>query len=491
MPRISLDQSGVGTFNATDLAKKLSGKAANVISRDRRDGGGPLGQCIPQRSGDALSAHLPGVDEPARRLLSLWCLKNQLTPGLANRGSDPGLRVRGHDRRHDGRSTTCASNRRPLATLATDRSGEGPDFYKARFANPGAFTYVFVGNVTLETLKPLVERYLASLPSNGRKETWKDVETGPPPGVVERTVKKGMEPKADTHIVFSGPFVYTPENRLTMRALVALVQIKLDDVLREQLGGTYSPEAGSNLSRIPRPEYQIIIDYGSSPENVDKLSTSFFAIIDALKQGGPAAADVDKVKEQLIRTHEVEVKTNGYWAGNIAARDQSGEDIAGLGDAYTEMIKALTPAMRSSARRSSTSTRRITPSSSSSQRSSPRRLAVRRERTPRTAELSRRRIQRKQAATNAWTSRRTPSATDASSGACSTQSISCAMRCICGSFMPRVVTAAVPIRIPLVTNGDCVSFGTVFLLTVIAAASRAICATFPVSMRLRRSTSIR
>ena len=57
--------------------------------------------------------------------------------------------------------------------------------------------------------------------------------------------------------------------------------------------------------------------------------------------------------------------------------------------------------------------------------------------------------------------------------------------------MPRVVTAGVPMRMPLVTNGDCVSFGTVFLFTVIPASSSACSATLPVSPLLRRSTSMR
>ena len=68
----------------------------------------------------------------------------------------------------------------------------------------------------------------------------------------------------------------------------------------------------------------------------------------------------------------------------------------------------------------------------------------------------------------------------ASSGLDSTRSISAAMRAISAAPMPRVVTADVPMRMPLVTNGDWVSFGTVFLLTVIAASSSASCATFPV-----------
>ena len=37
-------------------------------------------------------------------------------------------------------------------------------FYKDRFADASDFTFVFVGSFTLETIRPLVEAYLASLP---------------------------------------------------------------------------------------------------------------------------------------------------------------------------------------------------------------------------------------------------------------------------------------------------------------------------------------
>ena len=65
-----------------------------------------------------------------------------------------------------------------------------------------------------------------------------------------------------------------------------------------------------------------------------------------------------------------------------------------------------------------------------------------------------------------------------------------AIFCISGSFMPRVVTAGVPTRIPDVTKGLCVSNGMEFLLTVICALSRTVAASFPVTLTGRRSTSI-
>ena len=103
--------------------------------------------------------------------------------------------------------------------------------------------------------------------------------------------------------------------------MIELFQIKLNETLREQLGGAYSPSAGGGCGRMPRQEYTMQVQFNSSPDNVEKLSKSVFALIDSLKTQRPVAGDVDKVKEQLIRAHEVEVKQNAYWTSNILARD--------------------------------------------------------------------------------------------------------------------------------------------------------------------------
>ena len=52
---------------------------------------------------------------------------------------------------------------------------------------------------------------------------------------------------------------------------------------------------------------------------------------------------------------------------------------------------------------------------------------------------------------------------------------------ISASFMPREVTAGVPTRIPLAWKGLRVSSGTVFLLVVMWAASRASWASLPLT----------
>lgn len=160
---------------------------------------------------------------------------------------------------------------------------------------------------------------------------------------MQKVVRKGTEAKASTIIRFTGACSYTPENRFLLRALTTMLQTRLNETLREKLGGTYSPNVGGGCSREPRQEYMIQVSYGSSPENVEPLTKAVMSLVDSVKTHAPSVADVDKVKEEILRAREVEVKTNAYWLGNIAARDQAGESLAGLGSAYDEMVRRLTP----------------------------------------------------------------------------------------------------------------------------------------------------
>jgi zinc protease len=98
------------------------------------------------------------------------------------------------------------------------------DFYKNRFADASDFTFVFVGSFEPKLLQPLVERYLASLPSLNRHEAPKDVGIRPPNGVVERQVVKGLDPKSEVSVVFTGEFMNDQQHRVTIRAMTETLE---------------------------------------------------------------------------------------------------------------------------------------------------------------------------------------------------------------------------------------------------------------------------
>jgi zinc protease len=333
--------SGVGTFSRVDLGKKLAGKAVQVTPSVSETSEGLAGSASPRDLETLFQlAHLyftaPRLDTAA-----MQAFRNQVGPFIANRGSDPEQVFR------DTVQVTMGQHSfrtRPVtpATFAEVNPEKALAFYRERYADAGNFTFVFVGNVDTTALRPLVERYLASLPATGRRETWRNLSSPPPKGAISRTVRKGIEPKATTVMAFTGSFVFTPESRLALRSLMDYMQIKLLETLREKLGGTYSPSVTGGGSRVPRPEYVVQVSYSSSPENVDVLAPSVLAFIDTLKRVGPTAADVEKVKAQMLRTREISLKQNQYWLSNIVGRDQAGEDMAGIVD--DAAVRAMTPA---------------------------------------------------------------------------------------------------------------------------------------------------
>ncbi len=336
--------SGIGSLNFIDLNKKLTGKAVRVspsISETQER----MGASGSPKDIETMF-QLIYLDFTAPRLdtVAFAAFKQQVGPFLANRGADPsqvfGDTVQVVMSQHSFRA-------RPIspATFAEIDPAKAVSFYKTRFADASDFTFVFVGNVDTTAIKPLVETYLASLPTVARKDAFIDRGVTPPKGVVQKVVHKGTEPKANTVMVFSGACVYNPQNRVMLRALTTLVQTKLNETLREKLGGTYSPNVGGGCGREPRQDYTVQIAFGSSPENVEPLYAATLALIDSIKAKPVSTADVDKVREEILRSHEVDVKTNTYWASNIAARDQAGEDLGGLGTPYDDLVKGITPAM--------------------------------------------------------------------------------------------------------------------------------------------------
>ena len=203
-------------------------------------------------------------------------------------------------------------------------------FYRQRFGNANGFTFVFAGSFTIEAIRPLVERYLGSLPVTGPAATWKDNGIRPPRGVVERVVTRGIEPKSRTILVFTGPMDVSRGEALALTALTDVLQTRLRDAIREELGATYNISAGASATRVPVGQYSVSIDFTGDPARIDALTNRVLGEIAAFQKAGPTAAQVKDVKAGLARDFESGSRQNPFIAGQIAQRYQTGEPVDGL-----------------------------------------------------------------------------------------------------------------------------------------------------------------
>jgi zinc protease len=215
------------------------------------------------------------------------------------------------------------------------------DIYRERFADASGFTFFLVGNFSPDAVRPLVEQYLASLPSLNRHDKVVDNGIRPPAGVVQKTVKMGVEPKAETSLIFTGPCTYSVANRYAVSALTELLNIRLREVLREEKGGTYGASAGGSCSSIPYQHYNITVEFGSAPERVDELVASVFKVFDEIKAGTVSDSNLTKIKEIELRGYETGLKQNANWLNAMTDADEDGRDQRDF-LRYPDLVKGLT-----------------------------------------------------------------------------------------------------------------------------------------------------
>jgi zinc protease len=323
-----VSSGGLGEFSAVSLQKKLAGKAVFVRPTIGELEEGLTGSASPKDAETLFQLIYLTFTAPRPDPVVFDVLKGQLKTFLENRAQSPEtvfsdtLRIAMQRDQPRFRPMTI----KDIPEMDLEKSLA---FYRDRFADAGDFTFVFVGNLDLEMLEPLVRRYLASLPSLGRKETWRDWRVAPPEGVVKKTVEKGVEPKSLTAIVFSGPFRNDVENRNALRAAVQVLETRLRKLLREILSGTYEVGVQPAYSKIPREEYRVTIDLGADPARMDELTRAIFREIKKLKKKGPSAREVEDVRTAESRDYETSSKQNGWWISQLAERYRIGEDPAG------------------------------------------------------------------------------------------------------------------------------------------------------------------
>lgn len=217
----------------------------------------------------------------------------------------------------------------------------GIALYKERFASAKGLTFVMVGSFELAKIKPLIATYLASLPSPDLPIGVKDVGLRPATGVIRKDVFTGTESKSLVSLNFTGGAVYSTEEAMRFQALIDVMNIRITDVLREKLALIYGGGMGGSLERTPYEHYLIRVSVPTGPANVDKVIAATFAEIAQIKEHGPSAADLEKVKQHWIQVHRRSMRENGYWQGRLSRAVLYGTDPA-LILTYEQRVAALT-----------------------------------------------------------------------------------------------------------------------------------------------------
>jgi zinc protease len=319
-------RGGVGDLSLVDLDKFMAGKVAQLSPYISPLTEGLSGEASPQDLETLFQLAYLYFTAPRKDSTAFLAYRALLEGLLENRDADPRAAFQ------DTLSITLAQGHPRVRPFTMERLEEldleeSFDFYRDRFADASDFTFILVGSFEPKTLRPLVETWLGGLPSLRREESWRDVGIDPPTGVVRKEVRKGIEPQSRTRLVFAGPAIYSVEEDHVLETLASILDIRLRERLREDLGGTYGVSVSASLQGDPDPEYAFRIGFGSDPARVQELVGVVFQELEAFRLEGPTEEEVQKVRESQRRAKETNLRENRYWAGQLSALDRYGLDL--------------------------------------------------------------------------------------------------------------------------------------------------------------------
>lgn len=339
-----LGPGGLGDFTATDLQKVLAGKRATVNASIGEFEEGLSGTASPQDLKTLFELIYLRFTAPRADDNAFQVFNTQAELILGNRDQSPQtpfndaftrIMTRDHPRRRPETLEMIRAGADLNASLA---------FYQDRFADASDFTFLFVGTFEPDEIRPYVETYLGALPGIDREETWRDLGIRPPTGVHEEIVYAGLEPSSQTRIAFTGPFAAENSGERTrFSAMGQLLQTRLRNVLREELGGTYGVSVGPGVEWRPEGQYTLQISFGSDPERSEELVDRVFGEIELLAAEGPTESELADTVEAMLRSHETGLEQNAFWIGQLTAAYQQGiEPGADILLRRPDEIRALT-----------------------------------------------------------------------------------------------------------------------------------------------------
>ena len=334
-----IGNSGLGDFNSVELQKFLSGKIAHIEPDIDEITQGLSGYCSTQDAEIMFQMIYLFFTNPNKNKTDFDAFIGKMKTYVENKSSNPNSVF------YDTISAVLGQYHYSKLPLTVEKL-EKIDFdrvyeiYKERFSDPSGFTFMFVGTFSLDTFKPMVEKYIGGIPSFNKEESYKDLGIRTPKGIIKKTVYNGMEPKSFVNIVLSGPFEFNRSNARGLHCLIDLINIKLIEKMREEKSEVYGAGGFFDYSIYPAETYLVNFQWGCAPENVNDLINTLWSELEKIKTNGCNEKDLQKVKEESLRNYEINMKKNSYWLNLITGRALEKKDFLDILD-YEEFIKGL------------------------------------------------------------------------------------------------------------------------------------------------------
>lgn len=333
---------GLGNFSAIDLTKILAGKQVSCSTSLGMDSENVNGSSTPSDLKTLfeliyLSFTAPRMDEEVYA-----SFENRMLAQLKNLELNPMVAF------SDSLNKAIYNNNPRAMRIEPADFGDISyprimEMYKECFGDASGFVFTFVGNVDTDSIRPLIEQYLATLPANGKIEQG-NVKEVPPirKGNYVNRFKRPMEtPKASVVNFYSGQMDYNLENIITATMLKQVLDLVYTEKVREDEGGTYGVQTSARISSFPEGQTFLQAYFDTDPDKRERMNTIVRNELKRISDIGPNSEDFKKTQDNLVKRHAENLQENGYWLSTLDNYYYKGFDAT---TKYVDTVNSITPA---------------------------------------------------------------------------------------------------------------------------------------------------
>lgn len=331
---------GLGNFSAIDLSKKLAGKKVSCSASLGVDNESLNGYASPDDVKTLFELIYLAMTSPRTDNDAYASFENRMKAQLENAKLDPSTAL------NDTISKVVYNNHPRAVSLEAEDFDKISyqrilDIYKERYGDASDFTFTFVGNLNVDSIRPYIEQYLATLPANGRVDK-------PSPDALPKIMKGKLEnhfsremqtPKSSVFQLYSGKSEYNLKNLLTASLLSQILDLVYTETIREAEGGSYGVYAGVSLSDFPKGQTTLQVFFDTDPEKWKNMVRIVDEEIQRIATDGPKSEHLTKSRDNMLKRHNERLQENSYWLNVIDSYYFRGMDAY---TNYKETLESIT-----------------------------------------------------------------------------------------------------------------------------------------------------
>ena len=332
---------GLGDFSATQLNKALIGKNVSCLTFIGDDFKGVAGSSVPADIRTLFELIYLKFTAPRSDDEAYASFEERMKGQLENLKLNPMVAFNDTVNKalYDGNPRAQRIEPEDFDMISYDRIMA---MYKERFADASDFVFTFVGNIERDSIVPMMEQYLATLPSQGRIETF-DESRMPAmrKGNYSNRFSRPMEtPQATILTIYSGRMEYDAETVMIASMLKQILDLVYMEKVRENESGTYSVITSVDISLFPKGRAVVQTYFHTDPELKEKLSAIVRDELMEIVHNGPRDIDFTKTRENMLKRYDESIQENGYWLNAMDMYHFRGIDRH---SGYKAHVESITP----------------------------------------------------------------------------------------------------------------------------------------------------